>query len=414
MEKSIIAIVPTYYPMETGFSLAFLNLHKAIIENQCVEKVHVIAPVDSLSTGNKNIILHKISDIRLQNRISKLFCLLGFRKYLPQIAYLKAYSELNKIIDVIINESSVKLIFVESYAMAWTVPYIKQKYNIPVMLRIHGTGPEMAKNMRGKDHRWRLQSMKWIFKSEYIAATTSYYMDFFHEFWGDYEHFIDKEFFIIPNTICKPQIQSENHSKNVFRLLQLGRMDQSGYYQKGFSDTIQALMYLEHIMEPEALHTIEYIAIGEGDRESYYEELISKLKYINNVHYECLSNIEVNKCIEESDVVLLPSRCEGMSMFGLEALAAGKAFIGTTNNGLRDIIIDNYNGISIKNYDYYNYAAAIEKLYFNRDLCIEYGKNSRKLYEKKYTYEKVANRFNILLTALESSTNLIKQPNNKI
>jgi glycosyltransferase involved in cell wall biosynthesis len=52
----------------------------------------------------------------------------------------------------------------------------------------------------------------------------------------------------------------------------------------------------------------------------------------------------VEKCLGESDVLLLPSHCEGFSIVALQALAAGVAIIAAATGGNADIVQDEVNG----------------------------------------------------------------------
>lgn len=399
-KSSIITIVGPYYPLETGFSSAFQNFEKAITVQNSIDDVYVIAPHYTENPQINRVIYSKVKKTKFE-KIIKGLCFVGFNNKLPLMLYSFSFKEYKRIIDQIVSKAEVKLILVESMFMAWTVPFIIKNYSIPVMVRIHGTGPENTKYLKEPLTKLNEALLNWTFKSKYLSATTSYYFDFFQEYWNDYNHFMNKYFFIIPNTTDIKYSQNEKKDGLVF--IQLGRMDNQGYHQKGFTDTIQALLYLEKTLPVEQLKKIKYISIGSGVHEPEFESLLKKLKIIRTEHYSTLPNNEVKNKLIESDVVIMPSRCEGMSMFATEALATGRAFIFTKNNGMKDMILDKYNGLSLSAYDYLEMANAIKTYIFDKNLAFDYGKNSRILFEKEYNYKAVADKFNVVLDTLDAT-----------
>lgn len=399
-EKSIICIVGSYFPLETGFSSAFQNFERAICKEQCVDKVYVIAPHHSENPNIDGVEYTKLQKGKFDKLIKGLFYI-GIPKEIPLQLYKVRFAEIRARINEITEKSDVRLILIESMFLAWNVPLLQKNFDIPIMVRIHGTGPENTKYLKEKLTNMYRAFLKWTFESKYISATTSYYFDFFQDYWNDYNHFMNKYFFIIPNTANFDVQTLQNKDEIVF--MQLGRMDSQGYHQKGFTDTVQALLYLEETMDEEELRHIRYISIGTGENEPEFKRILSKLKFIKSEHHSQLKNLEVKQKLAESDVVIIPSRCEGMSMFATEALAVGRAFVYTSNNGLREMIQDGRNGIAIRPFDYLGMAAAIRRYIDNRELVIEYGRNSRKLFEREYTYKKVAEKFNVVLKTIEAT-----------
>lgn len=401
-ENSIICIVGSYYPLETGFSSAFQNFERAIIREGCLDKVYVLAPHYSEDPQIDKLEYTKLKKGKYDKLIKGLF-FIGLPKSIPLQLYKQRFSEIKNRISEITSKSNVRMILIESMFFAWCLPLIKQSFDIPVMVRIHGTGPENTKYLKDRLTNMNKAFLDWTFESKYVSATTSFYFDFFQEYWNDYNHFMNKYFFIIPNTADIEKVEISKKNETVF--MQLGRMDSQGYHQKGFTDTVQALLYLEETMEEEALKRIRYISVGSGENESEFKRILSCLKFIKTEHYSKLTNVEVKSKLAESDVIIIPSRCEGMSMFATEALAVGRAFVYTDNNGLREMIRNRQNGIAVKAFDYLSMASAIRQYVENPDLIIEYGKRSRELFEEEYTYEKIAKKFMVALNTITTTRN---------
>lgn len=395
--KSIIIFVGDYFPKETGFSIAFQNLQRAILKNDILRRIYVIAPEGNADPKIEGVVFYTYKPL------VGIATMLRFSKTIGELSAGRQMQRIFSMINNIISESEVKAILVESMFQAWMVPHLIKNYKIPVVTRIHGTGPEYTKYFQKYEGvSYKKYLLDQVFKSRYIAATTSYYFDFFQSYFNDYDHFIDKYLFVIPNTVNLSFCERKT-SDNELVFLQLGRMDSLGYHQKGYTDSLEALLYLENTMPVELLKKIRYITVGQGERENEFLSLQKKLSHIKAEHYSRLSNIEVRKKLNESDVVLIPSRCEGMSMFATEALAVGKPFIFTLDNGMKEMCIDGYNGIGVRCYNYLAVAKAINKFLERPKLIDEYAKHSREIFEKEFSYEIVAKKFKVMLDVVSSS-----------
>ena len=386
-------IVPDFHPNETGFAIAFKNLCLAIIERDEIEEIIVYTS----TVFKKDLVLHpKIKLEYYPTPKKSLFFILKFPNF---FGYFLSKIYLTPFVNMLkakINKGD--MIFLESIFIGHLSLILENKFKeINVITRIHGSFPEVAKihNVKG-----RLYSMKLVSKLKNIAVTTYHYIDYLNM------NFIqnttnDRKYFIIPNTLPKDNIFGLNRNFNSkLKILQLGRMDEFGYYQKGFNDVLQSLFYLEETQEGQTLNGIEYTCIGSGTMDVHFQNQLKKIKNISVRYFQKLKNDDVQKEILQADIILLPSRYEGMSMFGTEALKMGKAFIFTSDGGLRDMIFDGYNGISVRPFDYLQISEAILKFKNNPKLIDDYSNNSIELFNEKFTHEKVNELFGILLKTL--------------
>lgn len=111
------------------------------------------------------------------------------------------------------------------------------------------------------------------------------------------------------------------------------------------------------------------------------QESTSNLKFLGHLK-------DMKATIAQCDFAILPSYREGLSMFLLESMASGKAIITTDAPGCRQIIDTKIpNGILVQPKSASDIEEAIMRLYSNRDLLVQYGKNSRVLAETKYSSE---------------------------
>jgi len=135
----------------------------------------------------------------------------------------------------------------------------------------------------------------------------------------------------MPEMIKNPTENNENKRKILF----LGRMNKEGFYQKGPTDLINAIFLLGERFSDNAICTI----IGDGEYYDHCNAIVQKYNLSKSIllvrkmpHDELIMNLSL------SDIVVLPSRFEGMSMFALEALYTQNVCLFSDTGGLVDMI----------------------------------------------------------------------------
>lgn len=94
------------------------------------------------------------------------------------------------------------------------------------------------------------------------------------------------------------------------------------------------------------------------------------------------------KKIAESEIFILPSYIEGLSLSLIDATMLGKAIITTNIDGNPEVVEDQKNGLLIPAKDIDALAEAIEKLLLNPKLVKEFSHQSRLKYLHEFDYEK--------------------------
>ncbi|WP_294413174.1 glycosyltransferase family 4 protein [uncultured Ruminococcus sp.] len=84
--------------------------------------------------------------------------------------------------------------------------------------------------------------------------------------------------------------------------------------------------------------------IGDGDRRRYYEEMAKELGISNEVRFLGLfsKKDELRKQLIDSDLMLFPSRAEGLPRVVIEAMATGLPVLSTPVNGIPELLEDKY------------------------------------------------------------------------
>ncbi|MDI3488527.1 MAG: hypothetical protein PWR26_1244 [Methanosarcinales archaeon] len=93
------------------------------------------------------------------------------------------------------------------------------------------------------------------------------------------------------------------------------------------------------------------------------------------------------------DVFVLPSLEEGFGMVLTEAMASGKPLVGTRVGGIPMQIRDGWNGFLVEPANEEQLAERIEYLIENEEERKRMGKNSRRLAEEEFSWERIAKRY---------------------
>ncbi len=137
-----------------------------------------------------------------------------------------------------------------------------------------------------------------------------------------------------------------------------------------------------------------YIAgsLDEENPSSISKKHFNKIINFRDIYYLGKIN-NIKKYWQEADIAVLLSKREGLPLSLLEAAAIGRPIISTDVTGSREIAINNYNAINIKEGDVIECSKAIIKLSRNKILRKKYGKNSRKLVEGDMALDYICHQY---------------------
>ncbi|NPA76483.1 MAG: glycosyltransferase family 4 protein [Candidatus Diapherotrites archaeon] len=141
---------------------------------------------------------------------------------------------------------------------------------------------------------------------------------------------------------------------------------------------IAKIVVKEH---PEA----KFLIIGDGVERKNIVSAVKRAHLENNVIMPgAIPREQLIPYIQASDIYLNPTKIEALGMAVIEAQACGVPGIGYAESGVKDIIIDGYNG-----YLYHKDAEAAEDIIYlldNPGELKKMSKNARKIAEEKYEW----------------------------
>ena len=161
-------------------------------------------------------------------------------------------------------------------------------------------------------------------------------------------------------------------------------------YDKGIKEFIEAAKHLN------SKKNLSFIVVGEpdhGNKKSIEKSKLNEWKKEKNIIFTGRRE-DVPRLLSISDVFVSPSYYrEGVPRTLLEASATGLPLIGTNMPGIRDVVINNENGLIIDIKNKNDISNAILNLSKNKKMCEDFGKKSLKFAKKKYDYKIVLNEY---------------------
>ncbi|MEX2033093.1 MAG: glycosyltransferase family 4 protein [Candidatus Colwellbacteria bacterium] len=219
-------------------------------------------------------------------------------------------------------------------------------------------------------------------KSDVITVISSYLKD--------YATAINKKakIVLIPNGVdlnrFRPSISGDKHT--IITVSRLVRKNGLGDLIKAMKKVVQKI--------PEA----KLLIVGSGEEEKEEEKKLRGLvkewnldrsvEFCGEVRHE-----DTSEYLSKTSIFVRPSLSEGLGSAFLEAMASGLAVIGTPVGGIPDFLKDGETGLFCKPGNSEDIAEKIIKLMEDDDLRNSLAKNSRKLVEEKYDWEKISKEF---------------------
>ena len=129
------------------------------------------------------------------------------------------------------------------------------------------------------------------------------------------------------------------------------------------------------------------IMVGDGPLRNKIEDLVSETKLNDNVLFLGFRD-DAAAILALCDVLLFPSIWEGFGIVVLEAAMGGVPTVGSNIPGLTEAVVDGETGILCDVDDYSGMAAAVVKMYNNREFLRMLGAAARERVLKDFSLEK--------------------------
>lgn len=173
---------------------------------------------------------------------------------------------------------------------------------------------------------------------------------------------------------------SSRNKKRENTVLAVGAIDA----KKGYDFIIKSLSLINNTTRP------IFIIVADRTSGNSDEQYLINLAKEKNIALQIRSNISENDLVDLYNSVKAVAYAPIMEPFGLvaiEAMACGTPIIGIKEAGLRESIVDQYNGL-LTDRDPQEFSSAIEKLLTNDALWQRLHNNCRRSVLDRFTWEK--------------------------
>lgn len=204
--------------------------------------------------------------------------------------------------------------------------------------------------------------------------------------------------------ICQNGIVSSNHIQkignlekvNVCRILFLSNMMK----EKGVLELLHACVELKN---RNLLFECHFAGNWMDITEEYFNEFVK----MNDLSYHVFAHgkiigAEKMKMFLQSDLFVFPTYYDCFPLALLEAMDFSLPIISTFEGGIQDIVIDNYNGLLIKQKDTKALIEKISLLISQPELRKKMGINGNRLFNEKFTLAKFEENFSKIIADLVS------------
>jgi glycosyltransferase involved in cell wall biosynthesis len=113
--------------------------------------------------------------------------------------------------------------------------------------------------------------------------------------------------------------------------------------------------------------------------------LMSKTEFLGNCS-------RIADLLATTQICALTSRYEGLPVSIVEAMRAGLPVVATDTGGVSEAVRHNWNGLLVERGDHSQVRAALEILLQNPAMRAEFGRNSRRAYERNFRVESMIER----------------------
>jgi len=190
----------------------------------------------------------------------------------------------------------------------------------------------------------------------------------------------------IPTVVAAERITGEREAaaqpSQQIQIGYFGRLD----YQKGFDILVDALPLLKDNLHVHVFGT----AVRGG--------LTMPSESPRVTCHGWLGPEETNHAMHSMDVVVVPSRWEGLALVPIEAMRAGKVLVVSSESSLPEQVIHGYNGLMLRQLTGACLAEQLNSL--SIDECHRMGANSRHVFDQAFNAEKF---FKSLMTCYENA-----------
>jgi glycosyltransferase involved in cell wall biosynthesis len=281
---------------------------------------------------------------------------------------------------------------------AWAAVVAGRRLGRPVVVKVANSGPasDVLKMREGRQLRGSHRLLAGALAADRFVALNDAVVDELEAAGVPSERIVR-----IANGVEVPPVAGRTRAALPAEVLYLGRL----HAQKGLDTLIRAVGLVERD-HPGALRLR---LVGDGPERPALDALVRQFGLAAAVEIAGPTG-DVAAALATADVLVLPSRAEGLSNALLEAMAAGLPVVATRIPGNTAAVTDGHQGLLVPPGDAPALAAAMAELALRPELRRRMGAAARRTAEQRYALGSVAGSYLDLYQQLVSAVAVTARP----
>lgn len=178
--------------------------------------------------------------------------------------------------------------------------------------------------------------------------------------------------------------------------------------KKSYTDSLK-ILYVGNLSKRKGTDLIAPILDGLTEQvELSYTEDRNQISGIQHPWAKCIGRLsldEIKIAYQNADLLILPTRLEGLPRAAMESIACGTPVLSSDASSLPEIVKNGITGFTCKKDDVANFVDKISELLANRNILDELAVSSREYALKELDLRQMAEKYIALATKLQSENN---------
>src|SRR3989338_587418 len=266
--------------------------------------------------------------------------------------------------------------------LPWIARFIKIAYGLNFIVTVHGSELPTLEN----DKRYPYLTTEALLKAKSIVPNSFWKNEWMQKFLGNQ---IQNQSRVIPGGVDLSAFPEEMETSDVNRKYNL-----EGKKLILFSGKLTKYKGVKYLIQ--AAKNIDAVIgiAGDGPERKNLENLVEELRLPNVRFFGFIDNHKLIKLYYRADICVVPSVWdEPLGLVVLEAMATKTPVVVTRKGGIPLAVRDGVNGLFIRPRNPKEISEKVNLLLKDEGLRIKIGQRARKTIIERFTWEKVAHRY---------------------
>jgi len=161
---------------------------------------------------------------------------------------------------------------------------------------------------------------------------------------------------------------------------------------QGIKDHVTLVEAFSKLSKKESCSNIRLVIVGDGPMMQELKDLV-KSRGVEDIAWLAGVRDDIPELLQAFDIMVLPSKSEGISNTILEAMATGLPVVATNVGGNKELVVDSKTGALVPKENPLAMCGAIQKYISNPDLMRTHGLAGRKRVEEHFSISSMVEKY---------------------